>query len=54
MIQKQLQHKKNNLSDKWTKQQKENFEQFGDIWYQEPYKNYHVSDWFQNVTRTDC
>jgi hypothetical protein len=37
-------NKKNNLSDKWTKQQKENFERFGDIWYQEPYKNYHVSD----------
>jgi hypothetical protein len=36
--------KKDNLSDKWTKQQKENFECFGDIWYQEPYKNYHVSD----------
>ncbi len=28
--------KKDNLSEKWTKQQKENFEQFGDIWYQEP------------------
>jgi hypothetical protein len=36
--------KKDDLSEKWTKQQKENFERFGDIWYQEPYKNYHVSD----------
>jgi hypothetical protein len=35
--------KKDDLSEKWTKQQKENFERFGDIWYQEPYKNYHVS-----------
>jgi len=36
--------KKYTLSEKWTKQQRENFERFGDIWYQEPYKNYHVSD----------
>jgi hypothetical protein len=36
--------KKDTLSEKWTKQQRENFERFGDIWYQEPYKNYHVSD----------
>jgi hypothetical protein len=28
--------KKDTLSEKWTKQQKENFERFGDIWYQEP------------------
>jgi hypothetical protein len=32
------------LSEKWTKQQKQNFERFGDIWYQEPYDNYHVAD----------
>ncbi len=31
--------KKDSLSEKWTKQQKENFERFGDIWYQEPYTN---------------
>jgi hypothetical protein len=36
--------KKDTLSEKWTKQHKENFERFGDIWYQEPYKNYHVSE----------
>jgi hypothetical protein len=36
--------KKDNLSEKWTKQQRENFERFGDIWYQEPYDSYHVSD----------
>ncbi len=36
--------KKDNLSEEWTKQQRENFECFGDIWYQEPYDNYHVSD----------
>ncbi len=35
--------KKDTLSEKWTKQQKENFERFGDICYQEPYDNYHVS-----------
>ncbi len=37
-------NKKDTLSEKWTKQRKENFEQFGDIWYQEPYDNYHVAD----------
>jgi len=36
--------KKDTLSEKWTKQQKENFERFGDIWYQEPYDNYRVAD----------
>jgi hypothetical protein len=36
--------KKYSLSEKWTKQQRENFVHFGDIWYQEPYKNYHVSE----------
>jgi hypothetical protein len=36
--------KKNDLSEKWTKHLRENFERFGDIWYQEPYDNYHVSD----------
>jgi hypothetical protein len=35
---------KHTLSEKWRKQQKENFERFGDIWYQEPYNNYHVSE----------
>jgi hypothetical protein len=28
---------------KWNKQQKKNFEQFGDPWYQEPYKFYHAA-----------
>jgi hypothetical protein len=32
------------LSEKWTKQQKQNFERFGDIWYQEPYDNFRVAD----------
>ncbi len=36
--------KKDTLSEKWTKQQKENFERFGDIWYQEPYDNYRIAD----------
>jgi hypothetical protein len=36
--------KKDSLSEKWTKQQRQNFERFGDIWYQEPYENYHFSD----------
>jgi hypothetical protein len=36
--------KKDNLCEKWTKQQRENFEHFGDIWYQELYDNYHVLD----------
>jgi len=36
--------KKDNLIEKWTKQQKENFVRFGDIWYQEPYKNYRTAD----------
>jgi hypothetical protein len=36
--------KKDTLSEKWNKQQKENFEKFGDIWYQEPYENYRVAD----------
>jgi hypothetical protein len=36
--------KKDTFSEKWTKQQKENFERFGDIWYQEPYDNYCVAD----------
>jgi hypothetical protein len=37
-------NKKDTLSEKWTKQQKENFMRFGDIWYQEPYDNYCVAD----------
>jgi hypothetical protein len=36
--------KKDTLSEKWTKQQKGNFERFGDMWYQEPYDNYHVAE----------
>jgi hypothetical protein len=36
--------KKDSLSEKWTKQQRENFVCFGDIWYQEPYKDYHFSE----------
>jgi len=36
--------KKDTASEKWNKQQKENFEKFGDIWYQEPYENYRVAD----------
>jgi hypothetical protein len=42
---KEKRKKKDTLREKWTKQQKENFECFGDIWYQEPYNNYHVSDY---------
>jgi hypothetical protein len=30
---------KDDESEKWNKQQRENFERFGDIWYQEPYEN---------------
>jgi hypothetical protein len=36
--------KKDTSSEKWNKQQKQNFERFGDIWYQEPYDNYRVAD----------
>jgi len=36
--------KKNNKSEKWNAQQKENFECFGDIYQGEPYKNYHNVD----------
>jgi len=36
--------KKDNLFEKWKKQQRENFEHFGDIWYQEPYKNYQTTN----------
>ena len=28
--------KKDIASEKWNKQQRQNFERFGDIWYQEP------------------
>jgi hypothetical protein len=41
--------KKDSLSEKWTKQQKENFVHFGDIWQQEPYINYHVAEHFTPV-----
>jgi len=46
VVQRKKKKKKKNdtLSEKWTKQQKENFERFGDIWYQEPYDNYHVTE----------
>jgi hypothetical protein len=36
--------RKDNLSGKWNKQQKLNFECFGDIWYEQPYIYYHVTD----------
>ena len=39
---KKKQQPKTNKSDKWSKQQKINFERYGDIWYKPPYKNYHV------------
>jgi hypothetical protein len=46
VVQRKKKKKKKNdtLSEKWTKQQKENFERFGDIWYQEIYDNYHVTE----------
>jgi hypothetical protein len=36
--------KKDIASEKWNKQQRQNFERFGDIWYQEPYDNYREAD----------
>ncbi len=35
---------KTNKSDGWNKQQKINFERYGDIWYEPPYKNYRTCD----------
>jgi hypothetical protein len=35
---------KDDESEKWNKQQRENFERFGDIWYQEPYENCQTTD----------
>ncbi len=34
----------NDLTTKWNKQQTQNFEYFGDPYYQEPYKYYHEVD----------
>jgi hypothetical protein len=36
--------KKDSKSDDWTKQQKQKYECFSDIWYEYPYKNYYVID----------
>jgi hypothetical protein len=35
---------KTDKSDGWNKQQKINFERYGDIWYEPPYKNYRTCD----------
>jgi hypothetical protein len=42
-LRKRRKTKKYSNTVKWTKQQKKNFEQFGDPWYQEPYKYYHAA-----------
>ncbi len=41
LVQKRKQNKKKKYtkSKKWNRQQRENFECFGNIWYQEPYKS---------------
>jgi hypothetical protein len=36
--------KRDSGDKKWNKQQKENFVCFGDIWYQEPYKEYQEAE----------
>jgi hypothetical protein len=41
---KQNKKKKDTKSKKWNRQQRENFECFGNIWYQEPYKSYQTSE----------
>jgi hypothetical protein len=41
---------KSDLSGKFNKQQKEDFEHFGDIYYQEPYKSYHAVNITPSVT----
>ncbi len=43
VVKKKRQNKKFWNTLKWNKQQKKNFEQFGDPWYQEPYKYYHAA-----------
>ncbi len=43
VVKKKKKNKKYSDAVKWTKQQKKNFEQFGDPWYQEPYKYYHAA-----------
>jgi hypothetical protein len=43
VVKKKKKNKKYSDTVKWTKQQKKNFEQFGDPWYQEPYKYYHAA-----------
>jgi hypothetical protein len=35
---------KTDKSNGWNKHQKLNFEQYGDIWYEPPYKNYRTCD----------
>jgi hypothetical protein len=41
---KNMKNQKDSLSEKWTKQQRQNFERFGDILYEELYKDFHVSE----------
>jgi hypothetical protein len=43
VVKKKKPNKKFSNNLKWNKQQKKNFEQFGDPWYQEPYKHYHAA-----------
>jgi hypothetical protein len=43
VVKKKKKNKKYSDTVKWTKQQKKNFEQFGDPWNQEPYKYYHAA-----------
>jgi hypothetical protein len=41
---KKKQQPKTNKSNKWSKQQKINFEGYGDIYYEPPYQSYQISD----------
>ena len=43
VVKKKKPNKKFSNNLKWNKQQKKNFEQFGDPWYQEPYEHYHAA-----------
>ncbi len=43
VVKKNKKNKKFSNTFKWNKQKKKNFEQFGDPWYQEPYKFYHAA-----------
>jgi hypothetical protein len=43
VVKKKNKNKKHSDTVKWTKQQKKKFKQFGDPWYQEPYKYYHAA-----------